>query len=600
MANFNLTSKNYFSKYFAFIAIALSILSVVPLVNAVPTGVYGFTSLFGDDQVDNNLDSVYARAASRPAFNGVLTATKRISPSITNILENTTIDTRGKYAGTITETEVVNLFGQADFNSVTDKYEVKNAGAWYSMEFNDALPACLDVSYPLANCPTNSRLDRAGVKVNFLGQPYQVTYLTVSPPAPKKVTSITLSKVLIDQVLSVGDISIAYIGNGPRYEVRVDSISAPPNSTSTSLVSLNVRNPAWVSETVTVSAGAAPTKVNGIYVQVPDAFYVQGGTSTARVIVANDSIKLTESAFIDEMRFGKWKTHFVTSNNRASEAISAIQLGNDLESLTLKPNDKLEIIKGNPVYYWQFKGLSLANRDYDMLTIEPAKNFNNIKVKGIVPKCSLVAVQFSSRKTNAFEIGTNGEKRNYAWYVVKDNTRASLGNSPSQCGRVVGKFIYKRQQSGEYDVGASTFNYTYGTLEKVPVSVHFERPDSYGDMYGNISIHEKLSETNAAPEAYWNIILKYYNDERGLTFESNIDHINYVAVLGRNVAEQGRVYLGPAPFYSPRGSKVTIAPTADKFIISYATKLGKASYVLVKNNVVASAKKTVKVPAARK
>ncbi len=385
-------------------------------------GTVSFTSFWGDDRVDNSADNTYNRSASKAAYNGGLGASKELSTTNAGtLLKDVTLDTKGKYSGTITIREYVNLFGQADYSSTDDKYIVRSPAAWYSLVFSPYLPSCLDHTTAFNACATNSRLDRAGIKLRFLGTEYLVTDLQMSSNV---WNSVTLSKASIDQIIETGGSATTPEG----YVVDVQSISAPQGSTTVSSVGLKITSPNNSSELITITAGSAPTKVLGnVYVQVPDAFYTAatGAKSSARVIFATGSLRMVQNTTIDETVFGKWQVSFTTSNatSTGSQAVTRLQLGNDFLPGTLRQNDAIDIVQGAPGFRWTFHGSNLDDTtDFTSLAVEPVV-LDSIQVNGNATSCSYSAVRFTSSRNDAFRFGSDQEST--VWWLAKN--RSSTG-----------------------------------------------------------------------------------------------------------------------------------------------------------------------------
>lgn len=593
-------------------------------VGAVAAGEFGFTSWWGDDRIGNEADTTYNRTASKPAYNGNLAPTKEVSSTQSSMLVDGTVDTKGKYSGTITQREFVNIFGQTDFSSTVDKYIVRNPAAWYVLSFSPGLPFCLDAT--ATSCATNSRLDRAGIKLRFLGQEYLVTDVTVSTATtPNTFSSMTLSQASIDQIVEVGKEVSDSAGN----KVKVESISAPQTTASVSSVGLRVTNAAGLTELVTVTSGAAPVKIlSNLYVQVPDSFYVASGVSTARVIFASGSVRMVQNTTIDETIFGKWQVSFTTNNVSASAAISKLQIGNDFQPSILGAGESVEIIKGAPGYKWTFIGNTLVSADYTTLSVEPVV-LDSIQVNGNTTSCSYSAVKFTSSRTDAFRFGNDQVAT--TWWLVKNRTNAG-------CNLHNGNFLFLNSSSiyaianttnsftglttFDSDVNASgaaidgagataAINYYYpgsGTDVSVPLNLTADgrfnlsittpqANTSWGNsLYVNVSVPEILNESVTTTEGSFNIAMVFgagspgglagstdlaVRDALGLTTTGKINYTANAQTSGVHLAaDQAATFFGDAPFYSPRGSYVSSTPSTTAYVISYASKLGRAQHKL--------------------
>ncbi|MFH0713893.1 MAG: hypothetical protein V1722_04795 [Candidatus Micrarchaeota archaeon] len=192
-----------------------------------------------------------------------------------------TVDTHGKYSGVITATQTI--YPKTPFSGG------KFSRGKYTLEFSPGLPVCLDVTYSFNNCPTNSRLDRAGISLLINGQTYLISHFAGDA---RGISLITLSQPIFNQILPVGTIISA--SNG--YKVKVATISAPQGFNQVYSITLVITNAVGASETLTVNTGDAPTRVfDSFYVQASDAFYTQGANSTARIIVSSGNIALRNS-----------------------------------------------------------------------------------------------------------------------------------------------------------------------------------------------------------------------------------------------------------------------------------------------------------------
>ncbi len=608
----------------------------------VPAGSYGFSSFWGDDRVDNGADNTYNRSASKPAYNGALAPTKEVSTTTApTLLTDTTVDTKGKYSGTLTQREFVNLFGQSDYSSTDDKYIVRNPGAWYSLTFSPGLPACLDSTQAFATCPTNSRLDRAGIKLRFLGADYLVSEVAMSTNV---WNSMTLSKASIDKIVSETE----NITSPEGYVVQVQSISAPQGSTSVSSIGLKIISPAGASELLTVTSGSSPTKVLGnVYVQVPDSFYTTspGQRSSARVIFSTGSVRMVQNSTIDESVYGKWQVSFTTANisSTGSQSITRLQLGNDFQPGTLKPNDGLEVIQGAPGFKWTFQGSSLTETDYTTLSVEPV-NLDSIQVNGNATSCSFSAVRFTSSRSDAFRFGNDQESQ--VWWLAKNRSATGCNlwngvwlyqNSSSIYAASVGGGIMVNNFSALQNdtiVGDTGFNanitFYYpgsGTDSSVVLNVNTTTGQwqnfsvaglgtnglnssalyevaagntTTGNVtYVNVTVPEILNESTTTAGGQWNIALVFgsgsapgtttatdlgVRDALGLTTAGKVNYTTIPSASSAGVpsiaSDQAASFFGDAPLYSPRGGRVTAAQSSTTFTIGYASKLGRAQYVL--------------------
>ncbi|MFH0713612.1 MAG: S-layer protein [Candidatus Micrarchaeota archaeon] len=591
--------------------------SVTNAANAVPAGTYGFTSLFGDDRVDSSADTVYNITGTRPSYNSNLANmnVKEISSTTTALVKDGTVDTKGKYSGSLTSREYVNLFGQADYSSSADKYVLRNPAAWYSLTFSPGLPSCLDTTYGLGACPTNSRLDRAGVKVRFLGTDYLVTHITESTATtPNTISTLTLSKASVDQIIPVGTV----ITTPEGHKVKLDSMSAPQGSSSVSSIGLVLTNAAGTAETVTVTSGAAPVKVLGsFYVQVPDSFYTQSGNSTARIIFATGSLKLSQNASIDESIYGKWQTYFTTSNVSASPSITRIQIGNDLETTSLNPGDSLDIIKGAPGYKLTYKGSTLKDTDYTELKL----TFGNLDSMQIgyntTVTCDYTGVEFIASRADAFKFGNDQASK--VRLLVKNRT-ADVGGA---CSKYVGYFVYQNASSVWTNSSSATdAPQTYRTttdsgmgVKSYAAAVKFYYPGTGSDTYVyinatmdgnftrgtfnipgntssmNITIPEILNDSGSvAVDGNFTVYAAFGTTAGGTTASTDLHlydgpsvtttgKVNYTTIA-RSAADQTANFFGDVPYYSPRGSYVATAPAGTEFIVKYANTVGRAQYVL--------------------
>ena len=608
---------------------------VTNAANTVPAGTYPFNSFFGDDRVDVGAYNTYNRTASAPSYNGNLAPTLELSSTQTSLVTDSVINTAGKYSGTINVREFVELFGSADYSTSSDQYVLRTPRAWYSQTYNPGLPSCLDSTQLYAACSTNSQLDRAGIHLRFLGSDYLVTNVAFGTSGA--FNSMTLSKASVDQVAEQG----AVITTPEGYKVELLSISAPQGLSTVSAIALKVTSPSNSTELVNMNSGDQPAKVLGsVYVQVPNAYYTAatGSKSTARVIFATGSVKMVQNTTIDENIFGKWQVSFTTNNVSTTQAISRLQLGNDFQPGTLLPGGSLDIITGTNGYKWTFQGSSLnPTTDFTTLTVEPF-NMDSVQINGNATTCSLSTVRFTSSRSDAFRFG-NDQKSQVFW-VAKNRSATGCNiwngvwlyqNSSSVYAASVGGGITPTNQSGAAIVGPGvnstlTTNITFyypgsGTDASVSLVVNTSIASwhnfslaglgtnglnssalyeiaaantSKGDATSfNVTIPEILNESTATVEGSWNIPFTYgsgnaagsptatdlsIRDALGLTTTSKI---NYTAnANGRITADQGAAYFGDVPLYSPRGSYVNSAPTTSGVTINYASKLGRASYLL--------------------
>ena len=595
--------------------VAPVMVSVQTTANAVPAGTYGFTSFLGDDDVDNGADNTYNRTATAPGYNGALAPTKEISSSTSSLVQDGSVDTKGKYTSAITVREYVNLAGSVDYSSSSDKFIVRTPRAWYSLTYSPGLPACLDSTLAFNVCSTNNRLDRAGITLRFLGSNYLVSEVAMSGNV---WNSLTLSKASVDQVVAAG----SKITSPEGYSVDVQSISAPQGSGSVSSVALIVRSPSNATESLTITAGAAPTKVLGsVYVQVPDAFYVATGTSTARVIFSTGSLRLVQNTTVDESIFGKWQASFTTNNltSTGSQGISRLQLGNDFQPGTLSAGEGLDIVTGAPGYRWTFQGSTLISADFNTLAIESTP-LDSIQLNGNTTSCSFATVKFTSSKNDAFRIGS--DQKSTVWFLAKNKT-SGLG-----CNTWVGYWLYLNSSSvyanttgtgiasvlnntnvqeplGDtgFTTGITFYYPGTGTDVSVPLNISTNSGRwnltaagavniSTGNAtYVNVTIPEILNESTTTTEGSWNIPFVFgsgsaagsatasdltVRDSLGLTTAGKV---NYTAPA-RVAAAQAASYFGEVPLYSPRGSYVGVSPTTTTYTVYYASKLGRAQFVL--------------------
>ncbi len=590
----------------------------VALPNPLLSG-YVFTSFFGDDRVDNGADNTYNRTSYPPAYNGNLASTKKIGSTQTSLLKDSVIDTKGKYRlGNITVKEFINLYSSSDYSSSVHQYVARSPRVWYSVEFNPALPVCLDANLSLNDCPTNLRLDRAGLQLRFLGDQYSIVGInSTNPSSFGYLNSITLLKETGDQILSVGQNFTT-----DRITIRLDAISAPQGSNSVSTVSLSFfRSDSSLLRSISFEAGSQLKQVveGHLYVQVPDAFY-SANNSSARIIVGSKAIHITANWTLSDTAsninrsvfsgvYGKWATSF---KDARTDGISKIQIGNDFQLGILRPGEGIEIITpgyGAPAYRWTFLGSNLVDADYTTLAVEPI-TLSSIQIGGNASACSYSAVRFTSSRVDAFRFGA--DQTSQVWFIAKNQTSDVAG----ACKKYVGQLIYQNGSSVYANVSARSgvpFYYPgTGSDTRVNLLIALDSSSRAGAKYVNVTVPEILglapkATSNgsaipakfglpqvvpAVPKGAFNIALVFgagspggstvatdlgIRDALGLTTAGKI---NYTAPRGMIAADQSPSYFGNVPFYSPRGSFVTFSPSSTRYVIYYASKIARANYVL--------------------
>ncbi len=317
----------------------------------------------------------------------------------------------------------------------------------------------------------------------------------------------------------------------------------------------------------------------------------------------NRTIRLVQNTTINEVVFGKWQVSFTTANmsSTGSQSITRIQLGNDFQPSTLLPGEELDIMTGAPGYRWNFQGLNLVTADYTTLKVEPV-NLDSIQVNGNTTSCSFSAVKLTSSRPDAFRFGS--EQESTVWWLAKNRSQNGCGtwngywlyqNSSSVYANSIGLTTVRR------DLGiTSSIRFYYpgsGTDSSVNINItadgNFNNTRNGNTKWVNIIIPEILNESTVITEGSWNIAMVFgagsaagsasatdlgIRDSLGLTTSGKI---NYTAP-GRVAADQTAAYYGYPPFYSPRGSFVSSAPTSTGYTIRYASKLGMAQYRLTR------------------
>ncbi|MFH0971833.1 MAG: PEGA domain-containing protein [Candidatus Micrarchaeota archaeon] len=511
-----------------------------------------FNSTSGPKQVTPYMTSVLAPAAGMP-FDGRI-----IYPAGATY----TIENQNAY-----------LFAYTAYDETAKVLQAKYAKTGYEAVFSDPIPLCFDTTKNATDCKnTSNMLKNAQVSITFLGSRFAVVdYYAYSG----KLQSLVLGKDPSRISLFMGE---PFTTSDMKYVIRITGY----NESNVTEFEIKDRSNQLVGKLYlrTGEYGYLPG-ANDLGIRLNNVFSYAYNRSVNGfdISVYQKVIMLWQNTNLGPYSYDymNWKTNIVSSKVGNSEAISKIQLYNDIDQVyktpvtqTLVAGESIDIIHGEAGYKFNFLGLETV--DYDTLTFSILKGYTlNLDYGGPVTGNIL---SITSGISNAFQFGSRSVNDVYVVLEPAD------GNS------VYGQVFYINAY-GQYTNASVTnrrVDYHYSPDEYS--AIVFNKTLVYGPSPIGIIIPE-LTEDNSGTVAYYfnrlhlNLLydpaLDQFVNSPGSTI---VDKIGYSNRMNMEFATKE---MG---FISYRGSISTgISPTTAT--ISYARNIAHARYTLTRGLAVA-------------
>jgi hypothetical protein len=339
-----------------------------------PANAYLVKSLI-EDNLDNNADSVRNTTSSfTPGWTGTTSLTvssgnpRLISGGDTQILKNNAPISNPKGLN-IKETESIYVFAAAQFDDPSDSIQAKNVRSQYKVSFSDSLPMCLDNTKPYTGCNEGDKVDRNRIQINFLGDRWAVTGVTLdaggTATVPSSVSSVTLGKEsAYSPTMKVGDALTA--ANGVKVTLQ-DVTATGFGAGNQAFASFKVETATGTSSVETLQAGDNKD-VGGVTIKVYKVFAGVGNTNYVEAAVYSDKLELTHNTQISG--HGYWRSTLAKVNQTNTEAIAEIGL-HDLAQGgsspgTLNAGEAQTLITNQPALLLRYNGIE--DVDYDTLS----------------------------------------------------------------------------------------------------------------------------------------------------------------------------------------------------------------------------------------
>ena len=545
----------------------------------------------------------------------------------------------GSISSTSTQRQYLEVFSKTQYDDVLDSYVGNGMEAMWRTTFSSPLPMCADTSKPYSMCDSSDKIDStsAPTTITILGDPWVV--IGVQMAGASAINSMTVGKTyLVRKTLRVGEETA--VPSTP-FKIRVQQVNAPAGSNSSlpscTIVVSDATNRTVLKTMDRDSPAVKVTEFGDFYVKVSSIGYsaVAGAINTCEVSASSGSITLSNGT-IDQNLYPNWKAVLNSSNRSSTQGLSDLRIYNDnwvyptTGNLKAKPGDKFTIINGltsNTGYALEFRGSDLAPGDFDNFTISEDEGFS-ATLGG--SNYEFAALKFCSQRNDAFRFGTenvkcivlltknktSGSNNNYTGYVLYQNSSgkwvnvSGYGVTRTFHNYTYGAF-YNSTRGANLTIGLPPYYYASGggADTSIRINVTFDgmssgkvdcgtRPrgcsalmgsGNYGWNYTRLIIQiPEINNQSTSSVAGSGIWTTYYLFDSAAGHSGNFrDGTEDATTTNKNVNYTsnafGIAFNSEPPYCSVRGSCVEAgANRASSFTIKYATRLGKAVYVLRK------------------
>lgn len=417
------------------------------------------------------------------------------------------------------------------------------------------------------------------------------------------------------------------------FKLKLNSVGAPSGTGSLSDASIVVTAPDGRNVTKVRQENSASIKISELgnfYIKVGDCAYsaAAGASNTCELSAFSDSITL-QNGTIDQSLYPNWRAMIDANNRSSTQGISDLRVYNDnfqfssTSSTRAKPGDVFTLINGltaNSGYQIEFKGSDLGATDRDNLQVGEIDLSANLPNSGSPGQSvSYGAISFCSGRADAFRLGsdnvaciyflaknkTSSSPVNYTGYAVYQNstgqwnnvssgsagvewTVAGLGTPGAATALFVSLPPYYYASGGGSDTSVR-FNVSYNglslanhtALSAALLSGNASNTNNATSL--NITIGEVTNDSVSTVGGAWHLYYDYGASGQATTdgnFRSAIggttnDNVNYTS------SAFAVAFNGNMPYCSVRGSCVESFSSSGA-TVKYATRLGKAVYVLRK------------------
>jgi hypothetical protein len=563
-----------------------------------------------EDNLDNNADSTRNTTSSfTPGWTGTSTLSvssgnpRLISGGDTQILKNNAPISNPKGLN-IKETESVYVFAAAQFDDPTDSIQAKNVRSQYKVTFSDSLPSCLDNTKPYTNCNEGDKIDRNRIQINFLGDKWSVTGITLDAGAtatvPSSIQSVTLGKEsAYSPTMKVGDALTA--ANGVKVTLQ-DVTATGFGARNQAFASFKVETATGTSSVETLQSGDNKD-VGGVTIKVYKVFAGVGNTNYVEAAIYSDKLELTHNTQISG--HGYWRATLAKVNQTNTESLAEIGL-HDLAQGgsspgTLNSGEAQTMITNQPALLLRYNGIE--NVDYDTLNF--IADTSNRSISTDIGQVTGEFITIQSGNSDAFFRGNSANQTgtvllltdggNSTGVNATAGTVFSLPNSGSTyvrsawaidmnvTGGTTGRALTYNfgpsdsavirtvnPESGHgRTTGGATIPSIYILIPEITSDNLVNTQTTLGDgNSGNWIIRFEGATTNGTAGRN-----QFVQDDTSTT----IDSIAYRFASAANVQSTGSTYK--ATYISRRGSKFSGISTSS-VALSYAKRLAKAQYTV--------------------
>ena len=529
-----------------------------------PTGVANFSANSGPKQITKDLTTVVAPVAGLPS-DGKITYPK----GSTNTKEE----------------QKVYAFAYVHYDTTAKAVQAQYVKTGYEAVFTDPIPLCLDTSKNASGglCTTDSdKLSKANVEISFLGDKWTIfDYTTTGTTSATVINSLTLGKQItrkesfnIDEQVTTPD----------GFVIALKDLSAfSPQRAQFDILDKDGKlvKRLYLAE----SESSTVTEANNIVVKVnkvfPGAFAKQG---IADVSLYSSQLIMTNAAEVTGGESHKnWKANIVSAVVGSTDAISKIQLYNDVDQTfktpitqTLNPGESIDIIKGMAGYKLNYLGVQAVDYDTLQFSIQKSQSFTHANGGAITGNFLYV----SSGRSNAFQYSGRSVPD---IYVALESTNASIVNGTvfyldtngyvTTAGASVGSapYYYKADETATLFFNTTYLNSTGGNASAV-FGALIAIPELTEDNNGTTATYAANSHLNL----FYDATLDQFVNTLGSTTVDKIGYgmgISYSGVTGNNLATQEK------GFTTGRGN-IFNSISSTSASISYATSIAKARFTL--------------------
>jgi hypothetical protein len=571
-----------------------------------------------EDNLDNNADSIRNTTSSfTPGWAGTSSLTvssgnpRLISGGDTQILKNNAPISNPKGLN-IKETESIYVFAAAQFDDPSDSIQAKNVRSQYKVSFSDSLPMCLDNTKPYTGCNEGDKVDRNRIQVNFLGDKWAVTGVTLDAGAtatvPSSVSSLTLGKEsAYSPTMKVGDALTA--ANGVKVTLQ-DVTATGFGAGNQAFASFKVETATGTSSVETLQAGDNKD-IGGITIKVYKVFAGVGNTNYVEAAVYSDKLELTHNTQISG--HGYWRATLAKVNQTNTEAIAEIGL-HDLAQGgsspgTLNAGEAQTLITNQPALLLRYNGIE--DVDYDTLAFT-ADTSN----RSIITDLGQVTGRFITLQSGNSDAFFRGNSANQTGTVL---LLADGGNATAAAGAVFslpnsGSTYVQSQTAANMNVSAALTTglvYNYGPSDSAVIKTynpsgnlsHAAAASTAHQATGNLFIFvpeitsDNLvnTQTSLRDGNSGMFVVQYEGGDAGTgagttsgrnqfvqdAASTTIDSMTYVFPSQPYTTNTTVTGAGSfkATYVSRRGSKFTGVSTSSASL-SYAKRLAKAQYTV--------------------